>query len=318
MGRILEEYNPKIIVTNNVRGLGMGTVKAIGKHDALWVHIPHDVQLLTPSGMWFLDGRSPVIWDRDTVRWFFQRYLSRLFSGVDILFAPTSFIAEAHKSRGLFAGTKTMVQYFPTTPSPAQITRQFHGANADRNTGRKLRIAFVGRLSEHKGIPWALGVLCAHNFGAIIDVCGKGELEGTVKKLAAGRGPTVIQYHGQTNASKRTAVLAAADLVVIPSLVQDNSPLLIAEAAELSVPVIAARSGGVPEFISDTWLFNPGDAIDFIRVITKFSSTQPPENTHLPIERPSEKEYASMLIEVCSEALAQRTTPHLQQFVQGA
>ncbi len=301
MDSVLRSFQPTVVVTNNVRGLGMGTIKAISQHDALWVHIPHDVQLLTPSGMWYLDRRTPAAWDWKVVRWCFQRYLRRSFNAADILFAPTEFIANALKSEGLFSNAHTVVQHLPAAAPPVKSSSQSHVTSVSEEANRPLRIAFVGRLSEHKGIPWALGVLCSHRFAATVDVCGDGELAPAVRVLAERGGPTKIVQHGHVNASERTALLAGADVVVIPSLVHDNAPLVIPEAAVLGVPVIAARSGGIPEFIQDEWLFRPGDPRDLVSVITKFARTRP-ASTLLSTAWPSEKEYASRLIDVCAKA----------------
>ena len=46
-------------------------------------------------------------------------------------------------------------------------------------------------------------------------------------------------------------VLSALDLVVVPSAVVDATPLVILEAFSAGVPVVAFRSGGIPEMIDD-------------------------------------------------------------------
>jgi len=44
-------------------------------------------------------------------------------------------------------------------------------------------------------------------------------------------------------------VFAGMDVLVVPSLWPENSPLVIHEAFMAGVPVVAARTGGIPELI---------------------------------------------------------------------
>jgi glycosyltransferase involved in cell wall biosynthesis len=46
-------------------------------------------------------------------------------------------------------------------------------------------------------------------------------------------------------------VYSRFDVVVVPSLWPENSPLVIHEAFMAGVPVVAARIGGIPELVSD-------------------------------------------------------------------
>jgi GT2 family glycosyltransferase len=58
---------------------------------------------------------------------------------------------------------------------------------------------------------------------------------------------------------------AALDVLVVPSIWPENSPLVIHEAFLAGVPVVASRIGGIPELVTDGTnglFFNPGDAGD--------------------------------------------------------
>jgi GT2 family glycosyltransferase/glycosyltransferase involved in cell wall biosynthesis len=67
-------------------------------------------------------------------------------------------------------------------------------------------------------------------------------------------------------------IMATFDLVVVPSIWEENSPLVIREAFAAGVPVVASRIGGIPETVTDGaggLLFEPGDADDLARVLRR-------------------------------------------------
>jgi GT2 family glycosyltransferase/glycosyltransferase involved in cell wall biosynthesis len=65
-------------------------------------------------------------------------------------------------------------------------------------------------------------------------------------------------------------LLASFDLLVVPSIWEENSPLVIREAFAAGVPVVASRIGGIPEMVEEGAggvLFEPGDVDDLTRVL---------------------------------------------------
>ena len=63
-------------------------------------------------------------------------------------------------------------------------------------------------------------------------------------------------------------VLGEIDLLIVPSIWPENSPVTIHEARAARVPVLAAEIGGMPELVREGragWCFSPGDAADLRR-----------------------------------------------------
>ena len=66
------------------------------------------------------------------------------------------------------------------------------------------------------------------------------------------------------------AVLAGLDLLVVPSVWYENSPMAILEAQSCGTPLIVSDLGGMAELVRGDpagWTFQPGDAADLARVL---------------------------------------------------
>jgi GT2 family glycosyltransferase len=66
--------------------------------------------------------------------------------------------------------------------------------------------------------------------------------------------------------------MAGLDALVVPSVWEENSPLVIREAFAAGVPVVASRIGGIPEVIADGvngLLFEPGSVDDLARQLRR-------------------------------------------------
>jgi len=70
------------------------------------------------------------------------------------------------------------------------------------------------------------------------------------------------------------------DTIVVPSIWDENSPLVIHEAQQLGVPVITADHGGMGEYVQDGvngWTFKHRDTVDLHRAMQH--ALQEPELT---------------------------------------
>jgi glycosyltransferase involved in cell wall biosynthesis len=99
--------------------------------------------------------------------------------------------------------------------------------------------------------------------------------------------PANTSFEGQVPNEEVGQVLAETDVLVVPSLWYENSPVVIQEARAAGVPVLASDLGALPEKVGrGGWLFPAGDVKtlqDHLKRIAKrgISSTQR-ENTPSP------------------------------------
>src|SRR5262249_5517492 len=81
-----------------------------------------------------------------------------------------------------------------------------------------------------------------------------------------------IRVHGPLPHERVADGLTSIDVLVVPSVWPENSPLVIREAFLSGAPVVASRIGGIPEIVEDGrngLLFEPGDTGDLRRALER-------------------------------------------------
>jgi hypothetical protein len=86
------------------------------------------------------------------------------------------------------------------------------------------------------------------------------------------RGAEVV-FHGRFANARLAEVHAGIDILAVPSVWYENSPISIREAFLCGTPVVASRIGGMAESVRDGvdgLLFEAGDPDDLARVLARF------------------------------------------------
>ncbi len=141
-----------------------------------------------------------------------------------------------------------------------------------------LRIGFVGTLAEHKGAHVLVEAVRQIPRERALEVLLYGNLEGYpnyVEKLkaAAGDDPR-IRFCGTFPNSEIGKIFAALDVLVVPSVWHENTPLVIYTAQAARCPVIASDHEGISEIVhhgKNGLLFPAGDALALARLIDSLS-----------------------------------------------
>lgn len=169
-------------------------------------------------------------------------YARHVFDTVDLFVAPSQALADEYISLGLPADRIEVSDYGFATPPVAAVCRP-EGA---------LRIGFVGTLVWHKGAHVLVdatrrlrGSFEVHLHG---DTATFPAYVDSLRRAAAG---LPVQFHDGFNREQLRDVFGGLDVLVVPSLWPENSPLVIHEAYLHGVPVVAARTGGIPGLVDD-------------------------------------------------------------------
>lgn len=251
--KILKKEQPDIVHTHNISGFSTSTFSVIKKLKIPQIHTLHDYQLLNP---W-----APLFRNSKIIRKF--SFFEKIFCSIKKLFcqsicavtAPSHFVITMHKKYGFFKNSKT-IRLFLGIEKNQRIT--------SKPIKETINITFFGQLVVHKGIKPALEA-----FNKIDN--------NKLKFFVAGAGPLLkelqrqyknnkkIKFFGFLDGKKKENLWSNTDILIVPSIWYENSPVTIYEGFKHRVAIIASDIGGIPELIHNNLnglLFKPNDIAD--------------------------------------------------------
>lgn len=187
-----------------------------------------------------------------------ERELGAARGLVDRFIAPSRFLLERFVAAGFPRGKMLHADYgFPPPAAPP-------ARRAQRAPGAPLRAGYVGTLSDYKGVEVFARAVERLEDGVLATIHGHlewfPEVAARLRAIAARCGGRLV-LAGPFDPSRRDEVLASLDLLVVPSLWWENSPLTIHEAWQRGLPVLASDRGGMAELLAQGGgaTFPPGD-----------------------------------------------------------
>lgn len=254
---ILKKERPDVVITHNLKGIGLTIPRAIASLRIPHVHTVHDIQLIYPSGV-LLYGEEKSVSNR--VMSFVSGVMTRwLFRSPSVIIFASYFLKNFYARRSFFWHADKIV-----IPNP--ISRIISGKEECplSNDGKIVTFAFVGQLETHKGIEFLLRAWAAWKRDDVrLHIAGRGCTETAVRNAV--RGDSRIKFFGYCD--DVPSFLGHVSFVIVPSLCYENAPMVILESAALCIPAVVSRIGGMAEYIHDGvngFLFVPGDVQSLI------------------------------------------------------
>jgi glycosyltransferase involved in cell wall biosynthesis len=248
--------------------------------------------MLTLHDYWFICGNSQLIWpDAQPCRGkalgmncvrcaAAARFPSPLATAARPVLAPLFLVrdrtvrrAAAHARRLISPSHFLMEQYLAAGFPAERFLALENGLPLEqirrvpwRAAAGPLRVTYLGSLAWQKGVHVLIEAVNGLPRGRVrLRVCGDptvfAEYAGRLRQAAQHPG---IEFLGRVANDQVGQVLADSDVVVVPSLWYENSPIVIQEARAAGVPVVASGHGALAEKVRheiDGLLFSPGDAV---------------------------------------------------------
>jgi glycogen synthase len=108
------------------------------------------------------------------------------------------------------------------------------------------RVLFVGRLAAQKGVSTLLEAVPLLRARAAVVLVGDGPRRPALERQAGRLGPDRVRFQGFVPHAEVPAWLAAADVLVLPSIYEELGSVLL-EAMAAGLPVVASAVGGIPD-----------------------------------------------------------------------
>ncbi len=217
---------------------------------------------------WLAPALTPIMGYRN-------RRLRAVLAGAQHVIAPTEFVGRTYAAHGVASENIVVIQHGIELP-PETTSGALSKIAAPRKLP-PLRIGYIGSIGWQKGVHVLINAVNElPPDSAQLTIYGNPsnfpDYAARLKRLMR---RSDITMAGQLPREHLWTALAELDLVVLPSLWYEVSPLVIDEAFAASVPVVASNIGGLAEKIADGLngrLFPPGDAAALGQVLAEVLS----------------------------------------------
>ena len=251
---LMRSEKPDLVHTHNLSGFTSAIWPVISARGIPLVHTIHDYALLCPSATMFRSDANCA------TQCLGCRILSRSHcehsQAVDAVIGVSSFALEQHLRRGYFSRAR---QHVIHNGNPRGDSLK---ADLPRTPPPVPRVGYLGRLAASKGIELmldSLSPLIPRHCEVLVAGSGTRDYEAALKGCYEPRG---VRFVGRVDASR---FLSGVDVLVVPSLWHEPFGLVLCEAMDAGVPVVASAVGGIPEIVEhgqSGFLFERGNGAE--------------------------------------------------------
>ncbi|BAL78841.1 glycosyltransferase family 4 protein [Bradyrhizobium cosmicum] len=247
VGARIDAFKPDLLHSNNLSGLTTAIWKAAHDRRIPIVHTLHDFYLTCPRCSRFSNGRTCK---HTCLSCKLLTISRRKATGqLSAVVGVSQRILDIHTELGLFSNTRRKVIRHASALGPIAPS-----ATPPSNT---LRLGFIGRLTEEKGIynlVKAVSLLPPNSVRLIIAGYASDELKQELRDLAQ---HAKLEFLGFVAPEK---FYEQIDVVVIPPIWEEPGPIVVADARAAGKPFLGTRFGGIPEAVArgaKGWLTEP-------------------------------------------------------------
>jgi glycosyltransferase involved in cell wall biosynthesis len=188
---------------------------------------------------------------------FRKDFIAFALAHIERFIAPSRYIADRYIAAGL-SGTRIAV-----IPNGIDLERFVPTKRAPGNG--VVHIGYAGNFGAHKGVNTLIAAFAAlgRRQDIILHLAGEGPEEARYRAQIDALAVTDrVRFHGKLTPAAMPSFYADSDIVVLPSVWDENQPVCLMEAMASGLPTIASNKGGIPELIDhghNGLLFAAGD-----------------------------------------------------------
>lgn len=182
----------------------------------------------------------------------------QLLENADLIIAVSRAVKQRFAEHGI---PKRKIKVLHSGIKQAEALESFARRSRAR-VGSPLTFAFFGPVLPYKGVHVLIDAFNRLPTGsARLLIFGTGDARYILRLMK--KANRFVEFKGAFR--NLTQIFPHFDVAVVPPIWHDNAPLVVLEALAARKPIIGARIGGIPDFVTDGnngFLFEAGDAAD--------------------------------------------------------
>lgn len=253
-GAVIDHFKPDVVHTHSMVDISTLVWRAANRRNVPIVHTLRDYDMMCGNAAMFRRGKPCEKWHLNCKAVTFTKGINaRLVSGLAGVGAE---IIKTHVDAGLFGHLQ------PSMRRPIWNAAVVEGSDAAKRRlierSGPMTFGYLGRINEEKGINTlidAFRMLPRDDYRVVI----AGKAMDSLDPFVARAEGLPITFAGWMAAKD---LFEAIDVLIVPSFWAEPLPRTILESYAMGVPVIGAKSGGIPELVgydNHDWLFEPGN-----------------------------------------------------------
>jgi glycosyltransferase involved in cell wall biosynthesis len=255
--RTLDEFSPDVVHFHNIVGLSLGMIDECYRRRTPTVMTLHDYwgicfkntllknngAICKQGGLACLDCREMLAGRLSLPSPVRNAHILLALRQIDRLVTPSRYVAAQYAANGVPHDKITVIQNGIDVENFAPGRRQT----------AELTLGFIGHLGKHKGLDVLLHALSLMDASRVrLLVVGTGEDASWFQAFCRERGlDPYVTFYGHVENHRIATIYQQIDVLVVPSVWPENSPVTITEAMASGIPVIASDVGGIGELVED-------------------------------------------------------------------
>ena len=268
--KVIKHIKPDIIYAGQLLDISIFPMKAIQSYN---IPIVHHL-----GNYFFVELVEMCILEKNPLKRFYRKRIHGFKNIDDFDFKHILVVSEAVKRTYVEAGFSADNISIIPRGIPSESIKKEHNRNVKFH-GKQIKLLYVGRLSKEKGVDTALKTVghLINKFGVrnlTLDIIGEGneKYEENLHILSDSLSlKDHVNFKGKLLPEEVLKEYNNYDMLLVPSI-WDASPIVLIEAMSQGVPIIATKTGGIPERIKDGkngLLVPTGDSVRMAEAIKK-------------------------------------------------